>query len=296
MKKFALYTGAIILLLLAGCSGGRYLELTRTCESEFEKGNYGESLSLAEQLIGEVESKGKTAPGETYALAGFSADALGQHDKSLEYLTKAEKLQYSSERLYLSLAGNYRHIDNLSKEITALGSYLEKYPDGSEITAVRERLFQTCLESENTELAGELWPRLDSASRRKTGVLETWLNLNLMMENDATCDSLADVILEKDPENESAMKWVAETSFWRAENEYLAQMKAYKANRTHKQYAILLKAFKQVNADFRKSRDYFEKLYRLHPKPEYAGYLGKIYTRLEDEQKARYYKKLARQG
>ena len=44
-----------------------------------------------------------------------------------------------------------------------------------------------------------------------------------------------------------------------------------------KQYSILLKAFKQVNADFKLSRDYFLKLYDMNPDPEYAMYLGNIF-------------------
>ena len=70
-------------------------------------------------------------------------------------------------------------------------------------------------------------------------------------------------------------------------------MKAYRENRTRKQYAILLEAFKQVSTDFRTSRDYFLRLYKINPDPAYAEYLGNIFTRLEDKEKAAYYKKRA---
>ena len=71
-------------------------------------------------------------------------------------------------------------------------------------------------------------------------------------------------------------------------------MKAYKAKRTNSQYSRLLKALEQVYPDFRKSRDYYLKLYKIDPKKEYANYLGNIFTRLDDKEKAEYYYKKAK--
>jgi len=39
---------------------------------------------------------------------------------------------------------------------------------------------------------------------------------------------------------------------------------------------------------------YFDKLYTINPKPEYANYLSHIYKRLSDKKKAEYSKKLAK--
>ncbi len=293
MKTISSISVGTILLIIAGCSGGRYVEMTRAGESAYREGDYRKALEYSEKIIGEVEGKGKQSAGNVYALAGISACKLEDYDKSLNYLLKAQQQDYSDGNMYLCLARNYRHIDNLSKEITALETYMEKYPQGNETGTARERLFRTCLESENFELAGELWTKMDSASREDVTNLETYLNLNRMQENDSTCNSVAALILDKDSDNEPALSWFAKDYYSKAENSYQAQMKAYKENRTHRQYAILLKAFKQVNADFKKSRDYYLKLYKLYPNPEYAMYLGNIFTRLEDEKKADYYKKRA---
>jgi hypothetical protein len=70
-------------------------------------------------------------------------------------------------------------------------------------------------------------------------------------------------------------------------------MKAYEENKTRKQYARLLKAFKIVTVDFKLSLDYYTRLYKLYPRPEYAKYLGNIYARLSDEKNAKYYHNLA---
>jgi len=293
MKHISALLAASIILILTACSGGKYLETTSTGESLYKQGEFEQVLDMSEQVIIELESRGKQAPGSIYSLAGSSAFETGEYDKSLAYLLKAQMQEYSDEKMYLNLARNYRHIDNLSKEISALEAYRKFYPQDKNIKVIEDRLFQTCLESENFKLAEELWTTMDSVSKEDVKNLETYLLLNRMQENETLCDSLATSILEKESENEPAMYWIAESNFRKAENTYLSQMKAYKENRTHKQYAILLKAFKQVNADFKESRDYFLKLYKLNPKPEYAGYLGNIYTRLEDEKQAKYYKKKA---
>ena len=288
-----------IVLIIAGisiiiaCTGGRYLEMTDAGSEAYKNGNYKEALESSEQIITEVEAKGKPATGDVYALAGMAAYELQEYDKSLKYLEKSNQLEYSDENLYLYLSKNYQRIDNLSKEITALENYLLKYPDGSKTGDIRARLLQTCLESENFGLAMDLWAEMDSTSKGDPGNMETWLVLNRMQDNDAVCDSMSQRILDQQPDNETALKWSAESHFWKAENSYQYQMKAYKENRTRKQYSILLKAFKQVNADFKISRDYFLRLYEMNPNSEYAMYLGNIFTRLDDEKKANYYKNLA---
>lgn len=296
MRNLVYIFGLSLAVLLTGCTGGKYLEMTRSGEQAYREGNYQAALETSESIIAEVEGRAKSASGDVYTLAGVAAWKLGDYDKSLDYLQKAEGQGYASEHMYLGLARNYKHIDNLSKEISSLENYLTKYPDGMKIAEVRTRLFHTCVESEDFELAGQLWEQMDSTSREDVEILETYLALNAMQDNTTLCDSIVSVILKKDRNNEAALSWSAEFYFWRAENEYQSQMKAYRNNRTHKQYAILLKAFKQVNADFKRSLDGFLKLYRLYPDPEYADYLAKIYTRLEDEEKAGYYRSRASGG
>ena len=112
------------------------------------------------------------------------------------------------------------------------------------------------------------------------------------MKNDSICEQTAEVILEQNPENEPALTWVAKKYYWQAENRYQTEMTAYDLNKTHSQYAILLEAFKTVTLDFKESLGYFTRLYEQYPNPDYAKYLGNIYVRLNDKQKARYYRSL----
>ena len=228
MKQISNLLATGTMLILSACTGGKYLETTATGESLYEQGEFAQVLNISEPIIADLESNGKQAPAAIYSLAGSAAFETGKYDASLAYLLKAQMQEYSDERMYLDLARNYKHIDNLSKEISALEAYRELYPQGKHIEVVHERLFQTCLESENFQLAEELWTKMDNVSKQDVRNLETYLLLNRLQENDAVCDTLSARILEKEPDNEAAMYWIAESRFWKAENTYLSQMKAYK--------------------------------------------------------------------
>ncbi len=281
---------AIIILLISSCTGSRQItEQTNMALDAYQTGNYTKALESAEQVIMNTVEKGKSAEGNIYAIAGKSTYQLGAYDKSRDYLISAREDGYSDEQTIVFQADNYHRIDNLSKEITLLEEYIQKYPGGKYINSIRTRLFQTCLESENFELAQELWPLLDLQSRTETENLELYLTINQVLNNDQVCDSVAKLILDSNPEHESSLNWYAEKYYWKAENSYQAEMKAYEENKTRKQYARLLKAFKIVTLDFKQSLDYYMRLYNLYPKPEYAKYLGNIYARLSDEKNAKYY-------
>ena len=289
--KPRIYTtlSGLLLFLMSGCSGGKQLQRIHESESAYLKGNYTASLGYSEQIINEREQKGKMAKGQVYAIAGKSGWELEQYNKSLTYLEKAHQLGYSDEMMYVCLAGNYRRINNLSKEITALETCLKDYPDGLQAGAMRARLFMCCEESENHELADELWPMLEAKYKEEAGILEVYLKINQARDNEALSDTLAGLILEKEATNETALRWFAEKYYYKAENRYQEEMEAYEKKRTNSQYNKLLIAFKTVTGDFKTSLDYFRKLYQLYPDPQYATFLGNIYTRLDDEKTAKYY-------
>ena len=94
--------------------------------------------------------------------------------------------------------------------------------------------------------------------------------------------------------NVLAMEWEAMRLYNKAENRYQSEMKAYENKKTTSQYNKLLKAFEGVTADFKSSLKYFKELYEINPSKKYASYLANIYARLDDKQKAEYYKSLSK--
>jgi len=290
MRYISNFIPAMVILLISSCTGGRqFTEQKNTAVDAYQTGDYNKALESAEQIIMKSGEKGKSAAGQIYAIAGKSAYQLEAHDQSRDYLVSAREDGYSDEQTIVFQADNYHRIDNLSKEISLLEEYIQKYPGGKYINTIRTRLFQTCMESDNFELAQELWPLLDLQSKSETENLEVYLAINQVLNNDQVCDSIANLIWDTNPEHESSLNWYAEKYYWKAENSYQAEMKAYEENKTRKQYAKLLKAFKIVTVDFKQSLDYYSRLYNLYPKPEYAKYLGNIYARLSDEKNAKYY-------
>ena len=260
----------------------------------YEGENYEAALISWDKLIESTESKGKKAKAPIYYKSGISAFKLDQIDKAQKYLESAKELGYSAPDLYSSLAKIYKTIDNLSKEITALEIYREKYPQGDDINNITARLLETYVESENWDYGIELWPKIEESAKSDIRLLATYLLINKGIDNQENCDELAAKIIKLDPNNIITLEYYAEKYFWKAENLYVTEMNAYKNKKTSSQYKKLLKALDQVWPNFSKSREYFLTLYKIDPKPEYAQYLGNIYTRYDDKKKAAYYYKRAK--
>ncbi len=293
MKLFKLLIGFAIILTIHSCAGLSSSTQVTEGEAEYQKGNYEASLNIYEPIIIDKESKGKKAKGPIYVGAGKAAFELNQVDKARKYLESARGLQYASSVMYEYLAKVYKSIDNLSKEITALETYHEKFPQGEKINDMDNRLMETYVESENWDYGVTLWADIDSTAKSDPELLSNYLLINKGLNNTAKCDELAKQITKLDANNMIALEYYADKYFWKAENLYVTEMKAYKNKRTSKQYKRLLKALDQVWPNFKKSRDLYLKLYKIDPKPEYADYLSRIYTRYDDKQKAAYYKKRA---
>ena len=283
----------IVLFFAIAVSSCATMKLTEEGNQAYQAENYESALKVYDQIIEGKESAGKKAKAIVYINAGKAALELEQTDKARKYLESARGLQYASPELYESLARVYKIIDNLSKEITALETYVKKYPQGEDINKINARLLETYVESENWDYAVDLWPSIESQAQSDVNMLANYLTVNKKLENTSVCEQLAKQITKLDVNNITVLEYYAEKYFWEAENLYTTEMNAYKKKRTNSQYKKLLKALDQVWPNYQKSRDYFLKLYKMNPKPEYAKYLGNIYTRYKDEKKAAYYYKRA---
>lgn len=275
-----------IFLIIQGCA---IQQLTNEGQSAYEKGHYESALHQFEQVIEKNKSKGDRANAEIYYKAGMSAWQLDQTQKAIRYLERAEYLEYPSPKLYITLARAAKSIDNLSKELEALENYHKRYPQGDLIDSMSVRLFDTYVESENWQKAEDLWPEIKDQAQYNTDLLTGYLTVNKNLDNKMVAGKLAEKILDLDSQNKKALEWLGKKYFWQAENTYVKEMTAYKNNRTTSQYNRLLNKLDEVYPTFEKARDYFLKLYKLDPKPKYADFLGKIYKRLQEEQKSEYY-------
>ena len=296
MKSVIRYFSIFSLAVFAACTPGQHIaQLNDQALEAYEAGQYEEALALYESLIHSRRAEGEFVGGANFNRAGLSAWAVGDTTRALEYLDAARHTEAANEQTFAALAKAYRGIDNLSREITNLETYLERYPGGDEADDFRTRLFETYVESNNHQQAMALWEQLPADARQKEHILEAYFSVNKDLGNDNKADKLAHRLLAINENNVPALEWLAQKHFWLAENRYQAEMKAYEQNRTHRQYARLLEALEIINTDFRIALNYFNRLYRMDPAPSYARFIGNIYLRFDDKERADYYHRRANQ-
>lgn len=291
--KYLLPAIAILIMIIAGCSGGsKTTTMIENGTAAYNNGNYEKALESFEEVIASYEKEGNPQECPVYDDAGLAAIKLGMVEKGIGYLELSQTYRTAGPDAYVALSEYYRARDNLSKEIDALAALEEKYPGSDPAKQYRKRLFEVYVESENWQPALAAWGKLGPEKNTDPRLLENYLLLNTELGNKGQADETAEKLLSVDPDNIPALEWLAEKYYWKAENRYQAEMEAYENNKTNRQYKKLLEAFETVSTDFRTSLNYFKKLYTLSPSGDYARYLSNIYARLDDKEKAEYYKGL----
>ena len=260
----------------------------------YDQGHYKEALDWWSKKIQVFEKRGKTEKCPYYTEAGATALKLGNYKLARKYLEAARYSISENATTYDDLVVIYRHIKNLSKEMDALQTYVKKYPQGKNIVVNRNRLYLDNVEATNWQDVVDMWPKLPDSTQKninyRNGLLKAYVGLNQKKE----ADNLAEKLIKVQPKNVTALKWMAKKYFWMAEKSYRAENKAYAKNRTRRQYAHLLKAYKVITANFKKSLRYFKVLFPLDRTSQNAVFMSDIYGRLTDKKKADYYKALAK--
>jgi len=292
-----------IAIFTIGCSTTKKVATPKTdnsiqkqqeANSAFSAGDYQKAFTIYEEIIAAKYAQNKKVDSTIYQNAGIAAWELKQTDKTIQYLELAKRYPIATEKTYLILAKAFLEKDNLSKEISNLDAYIAKYPQGKEIKDLQKQLFSAYVKSENWESAYKLWPSFDTSTQKELAMVLGYFKVCKKLEYKNQLDKIAQQILKLDANHIEALEYFAERYYYMAENSYVKEMKAYQANKTDKQYQQLLAAYKVYFENYRISRDYFLKLYQIDPKPRYATFLGNIFTRYENKEKADYYYNLAK--
>ncbi len=291
MKQKILGLAFISIILLAGCSGPKVLAPAPSSKAIAEKataeGHYAEAVTawknhFSEQTLAAI-------PGADYATAAQMAYKSGDSNQAISWFDQARYKNFASAEMYLTLAEIYKSQQNISKELSALEFYASNFTEN--LNEVNQRLFAIYFELKLTDNALETWEKMDVKSKNEISNLKTFFTINKQKENAGVCDSLALVILDKEPVNIDALEWCGNKYYWLGENRYQREMEKYNKNKTNKQYKILLAELDLATADFKKALPYFEKLWNIEPGEKYASYFMNIYARFGDESKVNYYKK-----
>ncbi|MBS4014705.1 MAG: hypothetical protein KGZ97_13285 [Bacteroidetes bacterium] len=295
MKNFFLFFLSLTVLFSACSTLNQHNKQKLQAEEAYTEGNLQQAFDIYENIINSKRDKRQQVEGEFYYRAGMLAYELDNTSKTLEYLDLARHAESIDAEGYLALANTYKKINNLSLEIRRLEDYVENYPESEIILEVKSRLFLALVESMSWQQAEEIWGDLDEISATDEMLIQGYFTLNKAVDNEKLADEYAQKLLNINGTNRNALEWFARKYYNKAAERYNAETKAYEQNRTNRQYAKLLEAWGPIHDDFRKSRDYFEILYKHHPSSEYANFLANIYERLNDDAKARYYKQKARE-
>lgn len=287
MAKKKFLWGAVMAIFLASCGAPKVLTTQKTEATNFEATeNYSQAL-MAWTSYFETTAIEDVA-GADFAQAAKSAFKAGNAAQAISWFDQARYKNYADADMYQTLAAIYKQEDNLSKELSALEYIIDNY--GTFNNEVNVRLLTIYTEIDSNDKALEVWKTLDAESKNVESNLDNYFAVNKALENNAVCDSLAEVLLDKKPEHLDALEWNAKKYYWAGQSLYEREMAKYNANKTRKNYNTLLKELDLVTADFKKALPYLDKLWKLQPGKEYAGYLANIYARFGDEEKTEYYK------
>lgn len=277
----------ILGIFMVSCGTSKVLTSPKTEAAGFEaSGDYKSAVTLWEQYFSETPIENVT--GSEFANAAKSAFKAGNSAKAKSWFDQARYKNYADDEMYVTLAKIYNGEDNLSKELSALEYYIENY--GSDNVEVNGRLFAIYSEIDSNEQALQMWSVMDAGAKGTEANLLHYFKVNKALENNLVCDSVSLEILKMNPENMGALEWNAKKYYWAGQNRYKREMDKYNQKKTRKNYTILLKELDLVTADFKKALPYLEKLWKLDPGKEYAGYFANIYALFGDEKKTNYYK------
>jgi len=286
------------IVLISSCTVSKQVkQLNHQGNVAFESGDYQKAFNTYEELIGIRIDKNKKVDPTIYQKDGIAAWEVKQTQKAIDYLEKSKQAGAPNEKSLFTLAKAYLEIDNLSREINNLEEYQAKFPNGENLKGVQRQLFTAYVRSENWDLAEKMWPTLSETHEveKDSELIEGFLKLSKAFNRDEKLVPMAKALLKLESNNLVALEALALHYYDTAEKSYQVEMKAYEKNRTNRQYRQLLNALEVINSNFKISRDYFERLYKLDPNPKYATYLGNIYTRFDNKKQANYYYRKAKE-
>ncbi len=292
MKRFALYFSVAVLILFVACSGPKKVTNPVVSDKELAEqaglsGNYEKALELWSQYF--TKTPVEQVAGSDFAKAAQLAFKAGNTTQSVSWSDQARYKNFASAEMYLTLAKIYKGQKNISKELTALEYLQTNYPEKSVV--ISRRLFEVYNEIKEPGKALNAWKNMNQTEQSDLHLLNQYFELQKDLKDTLVCDSLANVLLDKDQKNVAALEWNAFKYYWKGENRYQREMEKYNKNKTNKQYKILLEELDKSTADFKKSLGYLELLWSIEPGKKYASYFANIYARFGDEAKAKSYDK-----
>ena len=292
MKQVILYFVFVVAMLAVACSGPKVAKTPAVsgktlAEKAAAEGNFAQATEAWKQYF--AASPLEKTSGADFAQAAQMAFKAGDATQAVSWFDQARYKNHADAAMYLTLAEIYKTQKNISKELTALEFVEANYPERKSETS--QRVFQIYHEIKESQKALTAYENLSETQKLDLPNLAELFDVKKELKDTVACDELSLKILEKQPDNRSALEWNAWKYYWKGENRYQREMNKYNSNKTSKQYKILLEQLELSTADFKKSLVYLEQLWKQEPGKKYASYFANIYARFGDEAKAKSYEK-----
>lgn len=279
------------LIATAGCKTPVNVAAFReSAEAAAETGDYVIATEQWKNYFSQLPPE-ESPEAEVYARAAQTAHQAADAAQALQWFEMARQKGYNNPQMHLTLAEIYRNRGDAAMELSALEAF--KSDAAEDDPEVNIRLFDIYYRNNQHEKALAAWNDVPGTEKSSAENLERYYTLNKKVGNEATADSASLALLEVDPGNVDALTRHAQKNYEKGEARYQREMKNYQAKPTSGNYQTLLRGLKAASVDFRKSLQYFEKLWEVNPddRNQYATYMSNIHVRFNDKEKADYYKK-----
>lgn len=298
MNVYFRQTAAVVLLSLAiwSCSTSKVtkesLSLKDNALTASSSGDYQMAVQSWTSYFDSQIRKNLPVEVTDYARAAADAYILGNEQLTLSWYDQARQSGYDGADMHVAFMHIFRKQNNLSRELTALQGLKDNFPEVAAEHKVNSRLFGIYMEIDKVK-ALEQWESVPAPERNTEPYLSDYFILCKQFDYKEIADSLAAELLKLNDNHIPALEWMAEKYYWQAEKNYQSEMEKYSRNRTHVQYTFLINELKKISADFRRSRDYFDRLWAQEKSPRYAAFLANIYSRLDNPDRANHFRKLS---
>ena len=286
---------SMALWVLPGCGSSKTMVTTRQdADLMYYQKDYLNAFDKYCQIIESYVSKKENVPPELYALAGKCLYYSDSQAAAMPYFKLAEEAGYEDEQLLMLQIKYFADADNLSKELDRLEKYVALYPEGGDIAFVNYRLYLRYCEMQEYGKAHLRYQNLSEEYRDDIAVIEKQHLVCTKLGRQEEADNIARQLYNINPNNLIGLNYMAYDAYITTENEYVAAIKAYEANKTNAAYRTMQQKTAPLAARYKKAKELYVRLYNQYKRPHDAAILSRICTRLNDKQNAAYYDKLSK--
>ena len=259
------------------------------CDSLYFSKQYTEAYNKHMELVNILNEKKLPIDSVLCEHIAILANKTNNHENAILYGTKFKA--DNNGMLLCALASSYEALNQMHNAVPIIENNTELFYStlGKSSTIDKLALYYNATESSKLK---SLYPQIETTTVRS----ECFPNYFKSVKESLTEKELSQVCKSALKDNKDqivALEYLAITLYDNAQAQYKKAMNTYEKKKTATEYAYLKRDLKRISTVYVDSKNYFEQLRKLDPNNKrYISYLINIYTRLEQDSKAKALKKL----